>query len=69
MRTSMQKDLDAGRPLELDAIAGPIVRGGRRHGVATPATEELVQLVEARQAPTTSRTTDTSSSGGSKTPR
>jgi 2-dehydropantoate 2-reductase len=69
MRTSMQKDLDAGRPLELDAIAGPIVRGGRRHGVATPATEELVQLVEARQAPTASRTTDTSSSGGSKTPR
>jgi 2-dehydropantoate 2-reductase len=49
MRTSMQKDLDAGRPLELDAIAGPIVRGGRRHGIATPATEELVRLVEARQ--------------------
>lgn len=51
MRTSMQKDFDAGRPLELDAIAGPIVRGGRRHGIATPATEELVRLVEARPAP------------------
>jgi 2-dehydropantoate 2-reductase len=50
MRTSMQKDFDAGRPLELDAIGGPIVRGGRRHGIATPATEELVQLIEARQA-------------------
>ena len=48
MRTSMQKDLDAGRPLELDAIAGPIVRGGRRHRISTPTTEELVQLVEAR---------------------
>jgi 2-dehydropantoate 2-reductase len=48
-RSSMQKDFDAGRPLELDAIAGPIVRGGHRHGIATPATEELVQLVEARQ--------------------
>jgi 2-dehydropantoate 2-reductase len=47
-RSSMQKDFDAGRPLELDAIAGPIVRGGRRHGLATPATEELVRLVEAR---------------------
>lgn len=45
MRTSMQKDRDAGRPLELDAIAGPIVRGGRRHGIPTPATEELVALV------------------------
>jgi 2-dehydropantoate 2-reductase len=52
MRTSMQKDLDAGRPLELDAIAGPIVRGGRRHGVPTSATEELVRLVEARQVAT-----------------
>ena len=47
-RSSMQKDFDAGRPLELDAIAGPIVRGGERHGIDTPATEELVQLVEAR---------------------
>jgi 2-dehydropantoate 2-reductase len=45
MRTSMQKDHAAGRPLELDAIAGPIVRGGRRHGIPTPATEELVALV------------------------
>jgi 2-dehydropantoate 2-reductase len=50
MRTSMQKDFDAGRPVELDAIAGPIVRGGQRHGVATPATDELVGLVEARVA-------------------
>jgi 2-dehydropantoate 2-reductase len=49
MRTSMQKDFDAHRPLELDAIAGPIVRAGRRHRIATPATEELVRLIEARQ--------------------
>jgi 2-dehydropantoate 2-reductase len=48
MRTSMQKDFDAGRPLELDAIGGTIVRGGRRHGIPTPATDELVRLVEAR---------------------
>jgi 2-dehydropantoate 2-reductase len=48
MRTSMQKDLEAQRPLELDAIGGPIVRGGRRHGVETPATEELIRLVERR---------------------
>ena len=32
MRSSMQKDLVAGRPLELDAIGGPIVRGGKRFG-------------------------------------
>ena len=48
MRTSMQKDFDAGRPLELDAIAGPILRGGRRERIATPTTEELVRFVEAR---------------------
>jgi 2-dehydropantoate 2-reductase len=49
MHTSMQKDFDAHRPLELDAIAGPIVRGRQRHRIATPATEELVRLIEARQ--------------------
>jgi 2-dehydropantoate 2-reductase len=49
MRTSMQKDFETGRPLELDAIAGPIVRGGQRHGVATPATDELVRLVGGRR--------------------
>ena len=47
-RTSMQKDFDAGRPLELDAIGGAIVRGGGRHGLPTPATEELIGLVERR---------------------
>ncbi len=50
VRTSMQKDFDAGRRLELDAIAGPIMRGGRQHGIATLATEELVRLVESRLA-------------------
>ena len=50
MRTSMQKDFDAGRPLELDAISGPILRGGRRHGIPTPATEELVELIRQRRA-------------------
>lgn len=48
MRSSMQKDVDAGRPPELDAIAGPIVRGGARHAIATPATEQLAALVRAR---------------------
>ena len=45
MRTSMQKDREAGRPLELDAVAGPIMRGGRRSGIATPNTDELVRLL------------------------
>jgi 2-dehydropantoate 2-reductase len=49
MRTSMQKDAAAGRPLELDAIAGPILRLGRRHGIDVPFTEELVAIVESHQ--------------------
>jgi 2-dehydropantoate 2-reductase len=48
MRTSMQKDAAAGRPLELEHIAGPILRGGREHGIPTPATQELVDLIQAR---------------------
>lgn len=47
-RTSMQKDFEAGRLLELDAIGGAIVRAGERHGIPTPVTEELIRVVEER---------------------
>lgn len=42
IRSSMQKDLAAGRQLELDAIGGPVVRGGKRYGIAVPTTVELI---------------------------
>ena len=48
MRSSMQKDIAAGRTPELEAIAGPIQRGGRRHSIPTPATDELARLVGRR---------------------
>jgi 2-dehydropantoate 2-reductase len=48
MRSSMQKDVAAGRVPELDAIAGPIVRGAAKHGIEIPATRELVARVAAR---------------------
>jgi 2-dehydropantoate 2-reductase len=48
MRSSMQKDVEQSQVPELDAIAGPILRGGRRHGIDTPATARLVDLVIAR---------------------
>jgi 2-dehydropantoate 2-reductase len=48
MRSSMQKDAAKGLPLELDAIAGPIIRGGVRHQIATSATERLKDLIESR---------------------
>lgn len=49
MRASMAKDLAAGRKLELDGIAGPIVRGGARYGVPTPVTESLVARIETAE--------------------
>ncbi len=49
MRSSMQKDLAAGRPTELDAIAGPILRRGAEHGLSTPATAELAARVARRE--------------------
>ena len=40
----MQKDREAGRPLEL-AIGGPVLRAARRHSLQAPATRELVELI------------------------
>jgi len=44
----MQRDLDAGIAPELDAIAGPILRVGRAHGISTPATFALLAAIEQR---------------------
>src|SRR6266567_6520872 len=38
IRSSMQKDLASRRQLELDAIGGPIVRGGERYGIDRKST-------------------------------
>ena len=48
MRSSMAKDLAAGRRLELDAIAGPIVRGGAQFGIPVPTTASLVAAIESQ---------------------
>lgn len=48
MRSSMQKDVERGNVPELDAIAGPILRGARRHGIDVPTTKKLVAAVERR---------------------
>jgi 2-dehydropantoate 2-reductase len=48
MRSSMQKDVDRGSRPELDAIAGPVLRGAARHGIAVPVTQALVTAVERR---------------------
>ena len=48
MRSSMQKDVKHHRTPELEAIAGPILRGAQRHGIEVPATKKLVAAVEER---------------------
>jgi 2-dehydropantoate 2-reductase len=50
LRSSMQKDRAAGKPLELDAIGGAVLRAARRHGLDAPATQELVALIDASAA-------------------
>jgi len=50
LRSSMQKDLAAGRRLELDAIAGPIVRGGKRFGIDVSTTAALVAAIDSKTA-------------------
>jgi 2-dehydropantoate 2-reductase len=48
LTTSTARDAVAGRPTELDAIAGSVVRVGRRHGIPTPVLEELLSDARAR---------------------
>ncbi len=50
MRSSMQKDLAAGRQLELDDIGGPIVRGGERFGIDVSTTLALMTAIRAKAA-------------------
>jgi 2-dehydropantoate 2-reductase len=48
MRSSMQKDGEQHKAPELEAIAGPILRMARRHGIDVPVTMRLVAAVEKR---------------------
>jgi 2-dehydropantoate 2-reductase len=48
MRSSMQKDAAAGRPLELDAIGGAVLRAAARAGVEAPVTARLVAELRDR---------------------
>ncbi len=48
LTTSAARDAAAGRPTELDAITGSVVRAGRRLGIAAPALEGLLDEARAR---------------------
>jgi 2-dehydropantoate 2-reductase len=46
--SSMQRDIAAGRPPELDAIPGAILRAAARHGLQCPTIERLVVTIATR---------------------
>ncbi|MGH2855948.1 MAG: ketopantoate reductase family protein [Solirubrobacteraceae bacterium] len=70
--SSMRRDIAAGRPTELDAVAGAVLRAGERHGLRCPTVAGLARCVAARTgepAPTgepipTGEPVPTSYSGG-----
>ncbi len=45
-KTSMLQDLEAGRPMELEAVVGAVVELGERLGVAMPATRAVYACVK-----------------------
>jgi 2-dehydropantoate 2-reductase len=47
-RSSMQKDVAAGNPPELDGIAGPILRLAEKHGIDVPVTRELAAMIRGK---------------------
>jgi 2-dehydropantoate 2-reductase len=46
--SSMQRDIAAGRPPELDAIPGSVLRAAARHAIGCPTIERLVGMIAAR---------------------
>lgn len=46
--SSMQRDIAAGRPPELDAIPGSVLRAAARHRLKCPTIERLVAMILAR---------------------
>lgn len=47
-RTSMLQDLDAGRPMEIDALVASVAELGRLTGVPTPTIDAVLALVRLR---------------------
>ncbi|MGY1723887.1 ketopantoate reductase family protein [Blastococcus sp. SYSU DS0533] len=48
MRSSMQRDAEAGLPTELEAIGGAVLRAADRHGVDVPVTRRVVEELRDR---------------------
>ncbi len=60
---SMQADRAEGRPMEIDARNGVIVRLGRKHGIPTPCNQMAVALLEALEKRPANQSNATSNRG------
>lgn len=43
---SMLQDLKKGKPCEIDAINGVVCEAGRKHGIATPINDKIVEIIK-----------------------
>lgn len=50
LTTSLQRDINAGKPSELDAIPGAVVRAGVRHGIDCSVIKSLIEMIKSRIA-------------------
>jgi 2-dehydropantoate 2-reductase len=48
-RSSMARDLDDGRRLEVEALSGAVVRRGRAHGIPTPVHQTIAACLSVHQ--------------------
>jgi 2-dehydropantoate 2-reductase len=48
-RSSMARDLEDGRRLEVDALSGAVVRRGREHGIPTPVHQTMAVCLSLHQ--------------------
>jgi 2-dehydropantoate 2-reductase len=66
-KTSMLQDLEAGRPMEIEAVVGAVVELGERLGVPMPATHAVyacVTLLDARRREAAQRADGTAAQAG-----
>jgi 2-dehydropantoate 2-reductase len=62
-KTSMLQDLEAGRPMEIEAVVGAVVELGERLGVAMPVTRSVYACVKLLDGKSESRKVGKSESG------
>ncbi len=46
-RSSMLQDVSRGAPTEIDMICGAVIRGGKKHAIATPVNRTLYLLIKS----------------------